>query len=51
MNWSPTLMAYLSRRFGLAVLIVFCAPYGLSVLGLGWFVCLVIGALHLNLTR
>ncbi len=37
--------------FGLAVLIVFCEPYGLTLLGLGWFVGLVIGSLHLNVTR
>jgi serine/threonine-protein kinase len=42
---------YGTAFFGLAILIVFCAPYGLSVLGLGWFICLAIGALHLNLTR
>ncbi|HKB36777.1 MAG TPA: hypothetical protein VKD72_10000 [Gemmataceae bacterium] len=42
---------YGAAFFGLALLIVFCAPYGLAVLGLGWFVCLAIGAMHLNITR
>jgi hypothetical protein len=37
--------------FALAVVIVFCLPYGLSLLGLGWFVCLAFNALHLRLTR
>jgi hypothetical protein len=37
--------------FGLAVLIVLCAPFGLAVLGAGWFVCLLVGALQLHYTR
>jgi serine/threonine-protein kinase len=37
--------------FGLAVLIVACAPFGLTVLGAGWFVCLLGGALQLHYTR
>ena len=37
--------------FALALLIVFCNPYGLAVLGLGWFVCLTIGSYHLYRTR
>jgi serine/threonine protein kinase len=37
--------------FGLAVLIVVGAPYGLSLLGLGWFLCLVVGSIHLRWTR
>ena len=37
--------------FGLAVVTVLCEPYGLTVLGAGWLVCLVMGALHLRLTR
>src|SRR5262249_23133331 len=37
--------------FALAVLIVVCAPYGLTLLGLGWFVCLVVGSVHLHWTR
>ncbi len=37
--------------FVLAVLIVLGAPYGLALLGLGWFVCLVVGSVHLNWTR
>jgi len=37
--------------FALAVLIVACAPYGLSVLGLGWFLCLAVGSIHLRWTR
>lgn len=35
----------------LAVLIVFVAPYGMLVVGLGWFVCLVLGSIHLHYTR
>jgi serine/threonine-protein kinase len=37
--------------FALAVLMVLCAPYGLTLLGLGWFVCLVVGSIHLHWTR
>jgi serine/threonine protein kinase len=40
--------------FGLALLIVLCTPlgpYGLLVLGIGWFVCLTIGSFHLTYTR
>jgi hypothetical protein len=37
--------------FGLAVLIVLCEPVGLTVLGAGWFICLLVGALHLHCTR
>jgi hypothetical protein len=37
--------------FALAVLIVLCAPYGLTVLGLGWFVCLLVGSIHLHVMR
>ena len=37
--------------FGLAVLMVFSEPYGLTLLGLGWFVCLALGSLHLRWTR
>jgi tRNA A-37 threonylcarbamoyl transferase component Bud32 len=37
--------------FVLAVLMVLCAPYGLTLLGLGWFVCLVVGSIHLHWTR
>jgi tRNA A-37 threonylcarbamoyl transferase component Bud32 len=37
--------------FGLAVLMVFCAPYGLTVLGVGWFVTLFVGSLHLHFVR
>jgi len=37
--------------FALAVLIAICAPAGMLLLGVGWFVCLVIGSLHLRLTR
>jgi hypothetical protein len=37
--------------FALAVLLVWCAPYGLTLLGLGWFVCLVVGSVHLYWTR
>ncbi len=37
--------------FGLAVLIVLCQPFGLTVLGAGWFVCLLVGSLQLHYTR
>ncbi|MFO0928892.1 MAG: serine/threonine-protein kinase [Gemmataceae bacterium] len=37
--------------FLLALLIALAAPYGLTLLGLGWFVCLAVGSLHLRLTR
>jgi hypothetical protein len=37
--------------FLLAVLIVFCAPFGLTVLGLGWALCFFIGAIQLHCTR
>jgi hypothetical protein len=37
--------------FALAVLIALCAPYGLTLLGLGWFVCLLVGSIHLRWTR
>jgi serine/threonine protein kinase len=37
--------------FALAVLIALCAPYGLTLLGLGWFVCLLAGSIQLRYTR
>lgn len=37
--------------FGLAVVIAFCEPYGLTVLGLGWFIALILGSAHLVYTR
>jgi hypothetical protein len=37
--------------FLLAVLIALCLPYGMTLLGLGWLVCLVVGGLHLRYTR
>jgi hypothetical protein len=37
--------------FALAVLMVVCAPYGLTLLGVGWLVCLSVGAFHLHWTR
>jgi hypothetical protein len=37
--------------FGLTLLIFQCEPLGLTVLGLGWLLCLVIGSIHLRLTR
>jgi hypothetical protein len=37
--------------FVLALLIVLCAPYGMALLGLGWFVCLFVGSIHLRWTR
>jgi tRNA A-37 threonylcarbamoyl transferase component Bud32 len=37
--------------FALALLMVACQPYGLTLLGLGWFVCLAAGGVHLRRTR
>ncbi len=37
--------------FALAVLMVFCSAYGMTLLGLGWFLCLALGSLHLRLTQ
>jgi hypothetical protein len=37
--------------FALAVLMTWCAPFGLALLGLGWLVCLVAGSIHLRCTR
>jgi serine/threonine protein kinase len=37
--------------FALAVLIALCAPYGLTLLGLGWFVFLLAGSIQLRYTR
>jgi serine/threonine-protein kinase len=37
--------------FALAVLIVLCPTFGLTLLGAGWFVCLVVGSIHLKWTR
>jgi hypothetical protein len=37
--------------FALAVLSAFCAPYGMVLLGVGWFVCLAAGSFHLRSTR
>jgi serine/threonine protein kinase len=37
--------------FALAVLMTWCGPFGLSLLGLGWLVCLVAGSIHLRFTR
>jgi tRNA A-37 threonylcarbamoyl transferase component Bud32 len=37
--------------FVLAVGIALAGPYGLTLLGAGWFVCLVIGSIHLRWTR
>jgi serine/threonine-protein kinase len=37
--------------FALAVLIALCQPFGLTLLGLGWFVCLLVGSIHLRWTR
>jgi serine/threonine-protein kinase len=37
--------------FVLAVVIALSAPFGLTLLGAGWFVCLVIGSIHLRWTR
>jgi hypothetical protein len=37
--------------FVLALVIVLCAPYGLLLLGLGWFLCLGVGSLHMQWTR
>ncbi len=35
----------------LAVLLVLAAPYGMTLLGVGWFVCLVVGSVHLYWSR
>jgi hypothetical protein len=37
--------------FALAVLMTWCGPFGLALLGLGWLVCLVAGSIHLRFTR
>ncbi len=37
--------------FALALLIARCEPFGLTVLGLGWLVCLVVGSVQMRLTR
>ncbi len=37
--------------FVLALAMVLCAPYGLTLLGVGWFICLVGGGIHLHWTR
>ncbi len=37
--------------FGLAVITVMCAPFGLTILGAGWLVCLLMGSIHLRMTR
>jgi serine/threonine-protein kinase len=37
--------------FALTLLIVLCAPYGMALLGLGWFICLFVGSIHLRWSR
>jgi serine/threonine-protein kinase len=37
--------------FALALLIALCPGYGMGLLGLGWFVCLVVGSMHMRWTR
>jgi hypothetical protein len=37
--------------FGLAIVIALWSPLGMLLLGAGWFVCLVIGSIHLRWTR
>jgi tRNA A-37 threonylcarbamoyl transferase component Bud32 len=37
--------------FVLALVIAFCAPVGWLLLGLGWFVCLTCGSIHLRWTK
>src|SRR5262249_36783845 len=37
--------------FLLALLIVLVPTYGMTLLGVGWFLCLVIGSIHLQCTR
>jgi serine/threonine-protein kinase len=37
--------------FLLAVVMVFCAPFGLTLLGVGWALCFFIGAIQLHCTR
>lgn len=32
-------------------IVLFCGPYGLTALGLGWLLCLVVGSIHLRWTR
>jgi hypothetical protein len=34
----------------LAIVIVLCEPFGLTVLGVGWCLCLVIGAIQLRVS-
>ncbi len=34
--------------FVLALLIALCPTYGLTILGVGWFICLLLGSLHLR---
>jgi hypothetical protein len=36
--------------FVLAVVVALCAPYGLALLGSGWFLCLNISSLHMQRT-
>jgi hypothetical protein len=42
--WGAAFMA-------LAVLIVLAGSYGMTLLGLGWFACLVVGSIHLYWSR
>jgi len=37
--------------FGLAVFTVLCQPFGLTLLGAGWLLCLMLGAIQLKMTR
>src|SRR5207248_4517443 len=37
--------------YGLAVLIALCEPFGLTILGAGWFVALAADAILLRITR
>jgi serine/threonine protein kinase len=37
--------------FGLALLTVFCSTFGTALVGLGWFICLALGSIHLRWTR
>jgi tRNA A-37 threonylcarbamoyl transferase component Bud32 len=37
--------------FGLAILVAFCPAFGLLLLGVGWFLCLLVGSIHLHFTR
>ena len=37
--------------FALALLVALVPAYGIALIGLGWFLCLVVGSIHLHFTR